>query len=116
VANEFGVECREFAPLPFDGFHIVINATPVGTHGEYARRTLVTAEHLRGVRLAYDLVYNPIETRFLREARDAGCDTLSGLEMLVAQAVEQFKLWTGQEPDAAFMEGAARAAIQQQFG
>jgi len=61
--------------------------------------------------LAYDLVYNPIETQFLREARAAGCETLSGLEMLVAQGVEQFKLWTGLDPNAEIMRAAARAAL-----
>lgn len=111
VANEFGVECRQLAALPFHGFHIVINATPLGTRGERAEQTPATAEQLGGVRLAYDLVYNPTETRFLREARDSGCETLSGLEMLIAQAVEQFKLWTGQAPNAEIMRAAAQRAL-----
>jgi shikimate 5-dehydrogenase len=113
VANEFEVECRQLAGARFDQFEIVINATPLGTRVEHAEQTPATAEQLGGVRLAYDLVYNPIETRFLREARDAGCETLSGLEMLIAQAVEQFKLWTGQAENAEIMRSAARAAIGQ---
>ena len=52
------------------------------------------ANQLLGSRLVYDLVYNPIETQLLREARDAGCDILGGFEMLVAQAKLQFKFWT----------------------
>ena len=111
VANEFGVDCRQLAGARFDQFEIVINATPLGTHGEHAEQTPATAEQLGGVRLAYDLVYNPIETRFLREARAAGCETLSGLEMLIAQAVEQFKLWTGHDPNAEIMREAARGAL-----
>jgi 3-dehydroquinate dehydratase/shikimate dehydrogenase len=111
VANEFGVDSRQLTGARFDQYENVINATPLGTRGEYAEQTPATAEQLGGVRLAYDLVYNPIETRFLREARAAGCETLSGLEMLVAQAVEQFKLWTGQDPNAEIMRAAARAAL-----
>jgi shikimate 5-dehydrogenase len=63
------------------------------------------------VRLAYDLVYNPLETRFLREARIAGCETLGGLDMLVGQAIEQFKLWTDQQPDGGIMRDAAERAL-----
>jgi 3-dehydroquinate dehydratase / shikimate dehydrogenase len=111
VANGFGVDYQQFASARFDQFEIVINATPLGTHGEHVQQTPATAEQLGGVRLAYDLVYNPTETRFLREARAAGCETLSGLEMLIAQAVEQFKLWTGQDPDAQIMRGAAQRAL-----
>jgi len=111
VANEFGVDCRQLAGARLNQFEIVINATPLGTRGKHAEQTPATAEQLSGVRLAYDLVYNPTETRFLREARAAGCETLSGLEMLIAQAVEQFRLWTGQDPNAEVMRAAARSAL-----
>jgi 3-dehydroquinate dehydratase/shikimate dehydrogenase len=112
VANEFGIDYQKLAGARFDQFEIVINATPLGTRGERAEQTAATAEQLGGVRLAYDLVYNPTETRFLREARAAGCETLSGLEMLIAQAVEQFKLWTGQAPNAEIMRAAAERALR----
>jgi len=106
-ARQFNAECKSIADANFNGFDVVINATPLGTCGEHENETPMTAEQLRGVRLAYDLVYNPLETRFLREAHAAGCETLSGFEMLIAQAVEQFKLWTGREPDAEVMRAAA---------
>jgi 3-dehydroquinate dehydratase/shikimate dehydrogenase len=107
VAAEFGVEYRPLRAARFEAFDLVINATPLGTRGEREDDTPATVDQLRGVRLAYDLVYNPLETRFLREARTAGCETLGGIEMLVAQAVEQFKLWTGSEPDVEVMRAAA---------
>ncbi|HSP64001.1 MAG TPA: hypothetical protein VLQ90_13525, partial [Pyrinomonadaceae bacterium] len=115
VAKEFGIEYRQLGGASFDRREIVINATPLGTRGKYAEQTPATAEQLGGVRLAYDLVYNPIETRFLHEARAAGCETLSGLEMLIAQAVEQFKLWTGRDPNVEIMRAAARAALREEF-
>ncbi len=97
----------------FEAFDVVVNATPLGTRGELETETPVTAEQLRGVRLAYDLVYNPLETQFMREARQAGCETVGGLEMLIAQAVEQFRLWTGKEPDVESMRDGRKARAQQ---
>jgi 3-dehydroquinate dehydratase / shikimate dehydrogenase len=111
LAQRFKAACPPQRPEKFSGFDVVINATPMGTRGETVNQTPATAEQLRGVRLAYDLVYNPSETRFLREAHDAGCDTLGGIEMLLAQAVEQFKLWTGSEPDREVMRAAALKAL-----
>jgi len=111
IAEEFGVACTGLAGVDFKDFDVVINATPQGTRGAHEHETPATAAQLRNVRLAYDLVYNPLETRFLREARAAGCETLSGIEMLVAQAVEQFKLWTGQTPQTDLMSAAAMNAV-----
>jgi shikimate 5-dehydrogenase len=65
--------------------------------GAYVDQSPATREQLTGARYVYDLIYNPPETRFLRAARDAGCKTLGGLEMLVAQARLQFELWTGRK-------------------
>jgi shikimate 5-dehydrogenase len=62
--------------------------------------------------LVYDLVYNPRETRLLREARAAGCETLDGLPMLVAQAERQFSLWTGTPPPRGVMLAAAEARLR----
>jgi shikimate 5-dehydrogenase len=52
-----------------------------------------------------------METRFLREAHEAGCRTLGGLAMLVAQAAEQFRLWTGRLPPDGVMNEAAERAL-----
>ena len=110
TAEQLGVDCHPLANARFEGFDIVVNATPLGTRGPQQDETPAMAEQLRSVRLAYDLVYNPLESRFLREARAAGCETLSGIEMLIAQAAGQFKLWTGQEPEVELMRAAALQA------
>ncbi len=109
--KRLGVNSRSIDNASFEGLDVVVNATPLGTRGEQENETAASADQLRGVRWAYDLVYNPAETRFLREARAAGCETLSGMEMLIAQAVEQFKLWTGRQPDAGIMRAAALVAL-----
>jgi shikimate dehydrogenase len=106
LAKTFGVQEQEFPVNSFKGFDVVINATPLGTRGEREHESIATAEQLRGVRLAYDLVYNPCDTTFLREARRAGCNVLGGMEMLLAQAIEQFNLWTGTQPDLNVMRAA----------
>jgi len=88
----------------FAGYDVVINATP---------QVPARAEQLAGAGLVYDLIYNPIETGFLNEARQAGCNTLGGLPMLVAQARLQFELWAEKSPDTNIMYDAAAAALGQ---
>jgi 3-dehydroquinate dehydratase/shikimate dehydrogenase len=106
VAEKFGAGCERLEGAAFDGFDLVINATPLGTKGEREDETSAFSNQLRGARLAYDLVYNPQETRFQREAIEAGCEHLGGLRMLVAQAAEQFHLWTGQAAPVGVMNEA----------
>jgi shikimate 5-dehydrogenase len=64
----------------------------------------------------YDLVYNPAETRLLRDARLAGCRTIGGLDMLVAQAQEQSRWWTGVAPPPEVMRDAATRRLSEFAG
>jgi shikimate dehydrogenase len=111
LAEKFAARCENLEAARFDGFDLVINATPLGTRGQRENETPAISNQLRGARFAYDLVYNPIQTRFLREAREAGCETLGGLSMLVQQATEQFKLWTGADAPIEVMRDAAGRAL-----
>lgn len=110
-AEDFEVDYIPLDNGRFSGFDIVVNATPVGTRGAAEDQTPISSEQMHGVRLAYDMVYNPIETRFLQEARRAGCDTIGGLEMLVEQAAAQFRLWSFGEAPVELMREAAFRAI-----
>jgi 3-dehydroquinate dehydratase/shikimate dehydrogenase len=112
LAARFNVKSTLLQDANFDGFDVVVNATPLGTLGQFEDETPVTASQLRGARLVYDLVYNPTETKFLREAHQAGCKTLGGLAMLAAQAAEQFKLWTGEAPGQDVMLTAGARGLQ----
>jgi 3-dehydroquinate dehydratase / shikimate dehydrogenase len=114
LAAEFKASCAQLEGAFFDGFDVVINATPLGTRGASEDETPAVSHHLKGARLAYDLVYNPSDTRFMREARAAGCDTLCGLPMLVAQAAAQFKLWTDEDAPSELMSEAAKDALEKQ--
>jgi 3-dehydroquinate dehydratase / shikimate dehydrogenase len=112
LANSFNAEFRSLEDATFQDFDLVINATPLGTKGSRENETVAVAEQLHGTRLAYDLVYNPSETLFMQEAREAGCETIGGLSMLVLQGVEQFKLWTGLEAPVSEMRHAAEEALK----
>lgn len=107
VARSLGVTVSPLADLSTSDVQILINATPAGMHGHSEGASPVPGDVLRGRSIAYDLVYNPVETRFLSDARARGCRTIDGLEMLVAQAGLQFKLWTGLEPPLDVMRSAA---------
>jgi len=97
----------------FDPVDIIVNTTPLGTRGPHENETVATAQQLRNVKLVYDLIYNPAETRLIREAKTADAETLGGFDMLIAQAVEQQKIWTGEPPDAEVMAAAARRKLDE---
>jgi shikimate dehydrogenase len=49
--------------------------------------------------MVMDIVYEPLQTKLLREAKEKGCLTINGLEMFVHQGAAQFEIWTGRRPD-----------------
>lgn len=77
---------------------LIVNATAMGMKGERVEMTPYPPEGFsKRCGLAYDIVYNPPETRFLRDAREHGWQTLNGLPMFVEQARAAFYLWTARE-------------------
>lgn len=112
TAETFDAHLQTLDGARFDNFDLVINTTPLGTRGTRETETPAHAAQLRGARAAYDLVYNPGETRFMREARAVGCEiVLGGLPMLVAQAAAQFKLWTGRDAPLEVMRREAERCV-----
>jgi shikimate 5-dehydrogenase len=63
--------------------------------------------------VVYDLVYNPMDTRLLKEAAAAGCGVIGGLDMLVAQAEDQSEWWLGKRPPAGLMRAAAIRSVRE---
>lgn len=110
LSEEFRIEAEEFGTQSsrLATAKIIVNSTPLGTKGALENETPLTAEQMRNAHLAYDLVYNPFETLFLREAKSANVPTIGGLAMLIAQAMEQSRIWTGR---AAPMQAMSRAAL-----
>jgi len=89
---------------------ILIHCTPLGMHPK-VEETCVPAALLNPHLTVMDIVYNPPETRLLREAKAAGCRTIRGLEMFLHQAVAQFELWTQLAAPADVM----RAVLESRF-
>ena len=91
---------------------LVVNCTPIGTAGsESAGQSPLPAEHIQPNNLVFDLVYNPIETPLVAAAKSRGAKAISGLPMLVYQAAESFRLWTGKDADVKAMMNAGRKAL-----
>jgi len=103
VASHF-VEWQGDYEVPA-GVDVVINATSIGLGDDMARVPLAIGSLTPGMVVA-DVIFNPPDTKLMRDARAAGCKTLDGLGMLVNQAVIGFKIWTGVDPDAELMRDA----------
>lgn len=81
---------------------IIINCTPVGMHPK-EDVTLIPAEFLNKGQTVFDIVYTPLETRLLRDAKSKGCRVVSGVEMFINQAALQFERFTGEAAPLAVM-------------
>jgi len=97
---------------PLARCHLLVNCTSVGlAHSPQADSLPLPAHLIPPQALAYDIVANPEETPFLREARRRGAPTLGGLPMLVYQGAASFQLWLGREAPVEVMLAAARQAM-----
>lgn len=97
LAEAFGIAAVNLAACR--DADIVANCTSVGMMPE-PEQTPIPTGTIR-MRVAFDAVYNPVETRFLREARENGAKTVTGLQMYLNQAALQFKAFTGKQPPRA---------------
>jgi shikimate dehydrogenase len=105
--GSFVAEAIGFDAYPKSGgdFDVIVNTTPIGMHPN-VDATPLPADKLAPGQVVYDIVYNPAETRLLREARGRGCLAVGGLGMLVHQGLASFEQWTGKNPGpAVFLEG-----------
>jgi shikimate dehydrogenase len=84
---------------------VVINTTSCGMEPHVDELPFPTRNLTSGM-VVMDVVYTPLNTRFLSIARQKGCKTIDGLSMFVAQAAAQFELWTGFKPDMKLMRDA----------
>jgi shikimate dehydrogenase len=94
-----------------EGFDIIINATSIGLSDSEARVPL-QLDTLRSGMVVADVIFNPPQTRLIREAAARGCTTLDGLGMLVNQGVIGFKIWSGVDPDPAVMREALEEYLE----
>ena len=76
---------------------LIVNSTPVGMYPTIDDSVLSTADVFVKDQIVFDLVYNPVKTKFLQLADSKNAVTINGLNMLVQQAAKSFNLWTGNE-------------------
>lgn len=76
---------------------LLLNATSLGMAPDIEGTIITDTSIFRPDLIVSDVVYNPRETRLLREAREAGCRTFNGMYMLLYQGAEAFRLWTGMD-------------------
>ena len=91
---------------------LIVNCTPVGTRGsESEGESPLDAALLPSSGVVFDLIYNPTETALLKAAKERGATPVSGLGMLVYQAAETFRIWTGKDAPTEAMLAAGRKAM-----
>jgi len=110
VAALTGAATAAWPPDPAT-WDLLVNATPVGTAPRADESPLPDDYLFHGGGVVYDLVYNPPLTRLIAAAERAGCRSIGGLDMLVAQAQAQFEWWTGGRPADRVMRDAAVAQL-----
>jgi shikimate dehydrogenase len=115
VAKDTGCAQGELSRLASYSWDVLINATPMGS-ASMPGESPVDPVLLHPGTVVFDMVYEPLETPLLRDADQAGCETIDGLQMLLAQAAGQFEAWTGREAPEEAMKSAALVAIQEREG
>jgi 3-dehydroquinate dehydratase/shikimate dehydrogenase len=89
---------------------LLINCTPVGMHPNLDE-TPFELKYLKPEMVVFDTVYNPERTLLLKQAQEAGCRVITGVDMFVGQAALQFKLFTGREAPTEIMRQVMRRTI-----
>ena len=92
---------------------ILVNTTPLGMKGKFEGQSFVEPSWFENHKpLVFDIVYTPSETKLLTDAREAGCETVPGLGMLVRQGAKQFEIWLGEKPNLERMWSAAEVELE----
>jgi 3-dehydroquinate dehydratase/shikimate dehydrogenase len=110
LAGELGADACSLEQMVELSPDVIVNSTSVGMWPRVDESPVPT-EMLREGMVVFDSVYNPIRTRLLREAEEAGAVTASGLDWFVSQAAAQFEFWTGQDAPREVMEEAVRSRL-----
>jgi shikimate dehydrogenase len=110
LANFLGGRFIPLAEANCGGWDLLVQTTSVGMFPS-TDQLPISPETLRKGMVVMDVVYNPLKTKLLRLAEKKGCMTVSGLEMFIYQAAEQFRLWTDLEPPVKIMRKAAKTTL-----
>ncbi len=102
----YPLRTTDFTNLRLSTFDLLVNATPLGMTPNIDQSPLPENLSLPRHAAIYDLVYNPRETKFVREARAQGLSATTGLGMLIEQAALAFEIWTGHNPSREIMRAS----------
>jgi shikimate dehydrogenase len=91
--KENALDYKYINATTFDNYQLIINCTPLGTHPNLEECPPIPYDYFTPEHIAYDLIYNPEETLFLKQAKSKGAVTKNGHEMLVLQAERGWKIW-----------------------
>jgi len=89
---------------------LLVNATSLGMHPK-VEESPIPKELIPEEIMVFDVVYNPLKTRFLKEAEERGAKTISGIDMLIGQGAASFKLWTGRDAPEELMRRTVLKAL-----
>jgi shikimate 5-dehydrogenase len=102
LAEEFDCAFVSLSEIESARGDCLVNTTPIGMYPEEDEMP-VPKGVLGSFKAVADVIYNPLETMLLREAKAAGCMVANGFEMFLFQGMEQFRIWTGKEAPAELM-------------
>lgn len=112
LARAMGGQAIERRALAREFFDVIVNATPVGMHPGSAESPLDARE--LNCHLLFDTIYRPRTTRLMQLAARKGIETVSGLEMFLAQGAAQWELWTGKRAPLDAMRRAVIDALERE--
>jgi len=99
-------------PTTLNNADILIDTTPVGMYPNINDKPIATEDMIHCDLIVNDIVYNPLETNLIKEAKKANAKTISGIKMLLYQGAENFKIWTGKEAPIDVMKKALLEIIE----
>ena len=111
LAKELDCRLASIRDIGDHDYDVVINCSPVGMNPN-VDTTPLSNRNLKPGMVVFDSVYNPPETRLLKEAREAGCTVISGVELFINQAVGQFEMWTRNKAPAQAMRDVLMEKIE----
>jgi len=94
-----------------ENIDLLINTTPIGMYPNIDNSP-IQKEFIHEDLFVFDIIYNPLETKLIKDAKDVGCKTLGGLDMLVNQGALAFEWWTGKKPNKILMKNKVKEFLE----
>jgi len=91
--------------------YLIVNTTSIGMSPS-TENSPIPKESLRKDHIIFDVVYNPLKTRLIKDAEEIGCQTISGVNMLIHQGAQSLRIWLGIEPPIPVMKDAVLSSLQ----